>query len=389
MQLVRRKNGKEIPIATDEELPTATSKRAFFEDAEEEVMRSMARRRKSERPGDVSHACRDCGKEFKRPCDLTKHEKTHSRPWKCSHSDCKYHEFGWPTEKERDRHVNDKHSASPKMYNCEFPPCSYSSKRESNCKQHMEKAHDWQYVRSKSNGRNKSNAAAGPSKRTSSTPLTPLIATPSSNTLSTPAMTHAPSPSVLGYDLGAFGYTPIMGADDYQRRESNTTAGSSMSYSSGYSPYQHDSSFENAVTPDDIGFNHMDVNFNDPTNFDFVTPAFQQPTPAWSTSNDLYDLNAATTLRSTTGSAGTVPHLSPTAQVDVTLFDNTAFDEGFGEGDFRSNDFTLFPTNLSNNIASDTNNLFGDLPTMNMGSHFEYATDNFNDYMPTPFDGHH
>ncbi len=101
--------------------------------------------------------CREpgCDKEFKRPCDLTKHEKTHSRPWKCSVESCKYHQYGWPTEKEMDRHHNDKHSAAPPLYECRFKPCPYRSKRESNCKQHMEKAHGWTYVRSKNNGKNK------------------------------------------------------------------------------------------------------------------------------------------------------------------------------------------------------------------------------------------
>lgn len=39
------------------------------------------------------------------------------------------------------------------MFKCQFRPCPYESKRESNCKQHMEKAHGWAYVRSKNNGK--------------------------------------------------------------------------------------------------------------------------------------------------------------------------------------------------------------------------------------------
>lgn len=111
--------------------------------------RRIARKRKSDKPGDVMHVCKDCKKEFKRPCDLTKHEKTHSRPWKCTMENCKYYELGWPTEKERDRHVTDKHSNPLPQFKCLYPPCTYASKRESNCKQHMEKAHGWEYVRSK------------------------------------------------------------------------------------------------------------------------------------------------------------------------------------------------------------------------------------------------
>jgi hypothetical protein len=110
--------------------------------------RSMALQ--SNMPGDDMHPCAVCNKEFRRPCDLRKHEKIHRRPWKCPDPKCRYHDLGWPTEKDRDRHVNDKHSPAPAMYFCEFIPCSYSSKRESNCKQHMKKAHNWSYDRPKS-----------------------------------------------------------------------------------------------------------------------------------------------------------------------------------------------------------------------------------------------
>ncbi|KAM4060207.1 zinc finger transcription factor ace1 [Hirsutella rhossiliensis] len=123
---------------------------------EEEIMRSMARRKRNARPEELApKRCRElgCNKEFKRPCDLTKHEKTHSRPWKCPYATCKYHEFGWPTEKEMVRHVDDKHLDSPTMFECFFAPCPYKSKRESNCKQHMEKAHGWLRNRNKPDGK--------------------------------------------------------------------------------------------------------------------------------------------------------------------------------------------------------------------------------------------
>ncbi|KAK4668088.1 uncharacterized protein QC764_701960 [Podospora pseudoanserina] len=99
------------------------------------------------------HVCSHCKKSFARHCDLNKHAKSHSRPYKCLYTNCKYHEHGWPTAKELERHVNDKHSPSPRTYACLYQPCPYRSKRESNCKQHMEKAHKWKYVRSKSNGK--------------------------------------------------------------------------------------------------------------------------------------------------------------------------------------------------------------------------------------------
>ena len=173
-ELVRvGKDGKAFSIATGERVELDEDpkdalriKRSASEELadEEEIMRSMARRKKNAPPEEYApKMCKEpgCGKEFKRPCDLTKHEKTHSRPWKCPLSTCKYHEYGWPTEKERDRHLNDKHSANPPMYECHYKPCPYKSKRESNCKQHMEKAHGWTYVRTKTNGKSRPSHGAG------------------------------------------------------------------------------------------------------------------------------------------------------------------------------------------------------------------------------------
>lgn len=119
--------------------------------------------------------------------------------------------MGWPTEKERDRHENDKHSDAPTLFKCTFDPCTYASKRESNCKQHMEKAHGWVYVRSKKNAR-------GGSKRGS-----PTQATPTTSDLSTPASNPVDSPSPLfnfndpvvpglNADFSLFGESPASSA---------------------------------------------------------------------------------------------------------------------------------------------------------------------------------
>ena len=179
-ELARSKEGKLISLRTGEPVDTDTESpiRKSFATQEErdEYELSMARRRKNA-PEKVSQRCSECDKEFKRPCDLTKHEKTHSRPWKCNEPTCKYSHYGWPTEKERDRHVNDKHSVTPSMFKCQYHPCPYESKRESNCKQHMEKAHGWAYVRSKNNGKTNRKSI---SKSSSKSPPTPQ-ATPGSN----------------------------------------------------------------------------------------------------------------------------------------------------------------------------------------------------------------
>lgn len=351
MELVREKNGKAIPIAEEAENGYKVSKRALSDDEmdEDEVTRSMARRRKSEKPGDVMHTCRDCKKEFKRPCDLTKHEKTHSRPWKCSELKCKYYDLGWPTEKERDRHMNDKHSAAPAQYKCLYPPCTYASKRESNCKQHMEKAHGWEYVRSKSNGRKKALTNDSPT-----TPLTPFLGTPMSANLTTPVTPFIPSPQVAMIDTFGdyYGFgTPAMSVQGYQqeyRRDSMTTDGSAFTYSSGHSPLEPNS-FIDAVTPEEAAINHFDF-----SNTGCFTSGFQQqPTPA-STFDPL-------------------PFQTTLAQPDVTLFSP---DEGFSEMDMGlhsfngppAEDFTLFdgvnqqgdmPLNHTANFFPDFNQLGG------------------------------
>ncbi|KAI9792118.1 MAG: copper-binding transcription factor [Piccolia ochrophora] len=143
-QLARKKHGKVVPFYVGSSGGKAGGS---ADEDEDSAFRSMARRRKLS-PGEaiLPQVCGECLREFQRPCDLTKHQKTHSRPWKCLDPDCKYHEYGWPTEKERDRHFNDKHSEAPALYECLYPPCIYKSKRESNCKQHMEKTHGWLYV---------------------------------------------------------------------------------------------------------------------------------------------------------------------------------------------------------------------------------------------------
>jgi hypothetical protein len=195
VELVRKKKGQTISLTTGkpyEEKPSnmpAMKRSLSMDSCDDSVIRSMARRKKNAPPLDISKKCKDCDKVFKRPCDLTKHEKTHSRPWKCSESACKYFELGWPTEKERDRHVNDKHSKSPPLFKCRYTPCTYQSKRESNCKQHMEKAHGWLYIRSK-NTKNSNKGSTHP------TPQTPNFDTPGTGVMDipTPVSALAPSP---------------------------------------------------------------------------------------------------------------------------------------------------------------------------------------------------
>ena len=149
-ELVGWKNGQPTSLRTGmpyEPLPGV--KRGASSLHDEDVARSMARRKKGYIPEIIHMPCseQDCDKTFTRKCDLAKHEKTHSRPFKCPHETCKYHHMGLPTEKERDRHINDKHDPNPHFYKCEY--CEFKTKRESNCKQHMEKKHNFVYERAK------------------------------------------------------------------------------------------------------------------------------------------------------------------------------------------------------------------------------------------------
>ncbi|KAK2037839.1 hypothetical protein LZ31DRAFT_157861 [Colletotrichum somersetense] len=161
-ELVRvRKDGKAIFMATGLEVDLNDTKnpiqlkRSLSQQLEdnEDIMRNMARRKNNVSPKELGtpKKCHKagCNKEFKRPCELTKHEKTHFRPWKCPVKSCKYHEYGWPTDKEVDRHYNDKHLPAPAMYECLYKPCPYKSKWESSCKHHMEKGHGGTYARKK------------------------------------------------------------------------------------------------------------------------------------------------------------------------------------------------------------------------------------------------
>lgn len=377
IELVREKDGKVIPLATGSE--HAYKKRALSEedmdDDDDDVMRSMARRRKSEKPGDVLHMCRDCKKEFKRPCDLTKHEKTHSRPWKCSEEKCKYFELGWPTEKERDRHVNDKHSTAPAQYKCLYPPCTYASKRESNCKQHMEKAHGWEYVRSKSNGRKKSQAVGN----SPATPLTPFLGTPQSAALATPMTPFMASPSVpLMNEFDPYGFnTPAMSIQNFQedfRRDSITTNGTHLTFSSGNSPVELNSFVEAAVTPADITIDHTASLFPDCGMGPNFNMGFQQHTPALSPE---FNFNEPMFTMASTQPLG-LPQLSPMAQPDLTLFSpQMHVDEGFGDAmdsmdsiDMQAfsrptEDFTLFDSAPASNMSmNNTANFFPDFTSV-------------------------
>lgn len=388
-ELVRvAEDGKAISIATgmpvdlDEDVKGPHIKRSLSEelDDDEAILRSMARRKRSASAAELApKRCRapGCDKEFKRPCDLTKHEKTHSRPWKCPVPTCKYHEYGWPTEKEMDRHHNDKHSAAPALYECHFKPCPYRSKRESNCKQHMEKAHGWEYVRSKNIGKNRD--------------ATEMVA---SNGLPTPQATNIQTPS----SDGSVARTPE--ADMFDPRYGQSTAQQQLNFpeyhsdsdiamfappqleldyspsssdfnqsSTGQSPFlggaaNNQDQFQDSFV--DFGGNGVDFSLYD--NEDLYSARAQIP----SHTHDIFQ-QLQTGPFETSGiplGANPIPHISPRGHGNHMLYSPTSLqevDEGFE--DFipqgLSNDFPLFPSASDNSCAVNRaapNVYFGEIP---------------------------
>jgi hypothetical protein len=347
-ELVRHKDGKTIPLINGgyrAAMDAMSSKRPHSDDEfedDDDPLRSMARRRKSDRAGDVMHQCSSCSKEFKRPCDLTKHEKTHSRPFKCSERSCRYYDLGWPTEKERDRHINDKHSAAPRMYRCKFAPCTYASKRESNCKQHMEKTHNWVYVRSKSNGRKKSDTASV----TSAAPSPPSLSSPAASTptsapfsVNTPdsTMSHSPWMPTDNFNFGTAPNLPVVTKTfaETDRRGSATTG---FSYSPGLSPGQLGMPVDALTSAGSMSIFDDAPNFN----FDLDNIVLQQPTPELSPQQSDFD---ASMLHAS-------PDFFPDQGLDnldnLLLYkqdlDEYVHDEGLGEMINLDQDFTLFGT---------------------------------------------
>ncbi|KAH7328713.1 hypothetical protein B0I35DRAFT_473390 [Stachybotrys elegans] len=382
-ELIRvKKDGTAISMATglpvDLEESPYKLKRSLSEqrEDEEEIMRSMARRKKNASPEELApKKCREpgCNKEFKRPCDLTKHEKTHSRPWKCPIPTCKYHEFGWPTEKEMDRHINDKHSDAPAMYECLYKPCPYKSKRESNCKQHMEKAHGWTYVRTKTNKKGLAKASISeqqtpPLGNVSTPDTTPAysVPTPPEETGLAPMASDFPLYQPDSDWLAANGLQPnnidtLIDMDmdvDLDLSADNTSPSSAATYDN-YPPYQNGSTF--ILNDEDIyaatATVHIPAQLSTPEQlYNKQMPQQLAPYPSHTIPSAPYQVSAP-------------PHFSPTGQQNAMLFTPNSMrdvDEGFDEtfaGDDA--DFQLFPSHV--NKEQEFQSLFVEMPSANLG----------------------
>jgi hypothetical protein len=373
-ELIRvKKDGTAISMATGKPVELDDTpikiKRSLSEqrEDEEEIMRSMARRKKNASPEELApKKCREpgCNKEFKRPCDLTKHEKTHSRPWKCPLPTCKYHEFGWPTEKEMDRHVNDKHSDTPAMYECLFKPCPYKSKRESNCKQHMEKAHGWTYVRTKNNGKIKA-----PSKPGSSVQHTPPLAN-----ASTPSDTSGWSVSTpqenANQMIGDFPIYPShdewntavavpTGPIDMDLSFENQSPVSNTSYDQLH-PFHNGEAF--VINDEDIYAAHAQIPMGMP-HLAMQKMMAQQMQPQPYHLQPPVQGNITMTQPDAAPHSALPPHFSPTGQQNAMLYD--ADENADHPFPVDSQDFPLFPAQV--NKANSYQPLFGEVPSANLG----------------------
>lgn len=402
-ELVRvKKNGKAISIATGqpvEDFGDAKSpvrfKRSMSEQLadEEEIMRSMARRKKNADPSEYApKKCKEpgCNKEFKRPCDLTKHEKTHSRPWKCPLPTCKYHEYGWPTEKEMDRHINDKHSSAPPMYECRFKPCPYKSKRESNCKQHMEKAHGWTYVRTKSNkkgGSEKASVSADP------TPMLANLPTPSSDisNLMTPPeepLIDCPELNMNYPSSEEFNEEFNSHLMDVPFDEDISLDYSPIDTSLEYSPI---GTLDNATPSTDAGqfTNYHELSPEFTGQFEDIYGAHVQlPTPSQFVYNNKSVLDTFAAFAAEPCLAPTEQHISPVGQGNTMLYTPSSLadvDEGFDDfpsNDAFGNDFLLFPPSGMNKTPDYDASLF--LATPSAAAGFAQSSHDFN--MECPLD---
>lgn len=373
-ELVRvKKDGSAFSMATGKPVDLNEApvkfKRSLSEqlDDDEEIMRSMARRKKNATPEELApKKCREpgCNKEFKRPCDLTKHEKTHSRPWKCPIPTCKYHNYGWPTEKEMDRHVNDKHSDAPAMHECLFKPCPYKSKRESNCKQHMEKAHGWTYVRTKSTGTGKKVSSKPANMDTPSIAnLSPPNTTPSYSVPTPPqdVMPHGmPSNDFPMFQdepdwLASVGISPET-IDTMDLVLENPSPSSSASSYEQYPPYQNGSTF--IINDEDLYAARMQLPQQMPIAEQMYNKMMAQQMPDFQMVQPTVvpDMEIPT-------------HISPTGHGNPMLYTPTSLrdvDEGFDDslgGD--GVDFQLFDAHAGK--LNEMQPLFGEMPSADMG----------------------
>jgi len=287
--------------------------------------------------------------------------------------------------------MNDKHSKLAKLYKCLYEPCPYTSKRESNCKQHMEKAHGWTYERCRTKKgeqltaimvavepkASKSKKPASESYKSASpspididedmfTPsLSPADERPEMSEPSTSptsphesAMTDADFDKLLGTELAYYLPPQVNGLQDEQGSLPNSANESSTTFA----PFMDVG--EQFSQGDEAYLNFMD-------NFQIYQPQQAAPAPVWS-GNNVYSFNPSTavpqnnlfTLNNVPGvdDAGfedwlsSIPQQYPPPGVspmeDFALYDDqsTAYSLG-GQGGM--DDALIFPTFAADDVMLD------------------------------------
>lgn len=78
----------------------------------------------------------NCDTSCRRPCDLTKHKKRHSKPFTCNYDGC--NSKGFSTQKDRERHETSKHRREDHLVCCE---CGHTTARKDNMADHVRRKH--------------------------------------------------------------------------------------------------------------------------------------------------------------------------------------------------------------------------------------------------------
>jgi hypothetical protein len=379
-ELVRvKKNGKAYSITTREpidaaDLDAATQSNPMKRSASEQdgdndfIMRSMARRKKTAAEIEaMARRCPEPGCEhrtFPRQCDLTKHQKTHLRPYKCSDTSCSYHQKGFPTEKECERHWSNVHSADPVLFRCYFHKqgCTHTSKRESNLKQHMEKQHQWTYQRSKSNGKSKGKSTSV----VPSTPSTMAKTSPESDSASAMTPAHTPEKARVApsFEHEFPDLSPdIQFYDEYEDQpmlDTNCDMGFIPGFDSTTTLFNYSPTASLHSTPEDAILD----DFSADTSFDLSNAGASDIIDQLFDPEEIYDVNRvqlptpAIEIFKSFGqdyqpsaiptNYSPVPQISPHGQPNAMLYTPTSLqevDEGFQEGGSCAGfggDFSLF-----------------------------------------------
>jgi hypothetical protein len=251
------------------------------------------------------------------------------------------------------------------MYKCLFPPCPYKSKRESNCKQHMEKAHNWQYVRTKTNGGKKTASKAG-SVNHAPTPYMEGLPTPISNP--SIGMATPPQHPSIEIDFPDFNFNdPLYPQNNYPQ---------DLDMPMQFSPDYSVSPVDNSTPNTDSGLDQSSVLIQDNASIEWNDDIYsanlvEVPMPILPKDFADFAVFAHTELPKTYGA----PHISPIGHGNTMLYTPLSLaevDDCFGEDmpmdQHGGPDFLLFPPNNEGKSLYQQQPLFtNEMPSMAAG----------------------